>query len=86
MNINSLLYLSVAALLATSCSEDNKPTVADIQGVYAGYSFERRRQRQRAVECGDILEGSVFDVGHAFRNVELSGKSACMEGRTSDLL
>lgn len=38
MKIKSLLYLSVAALLATSCSEDNKPTVADIQGVYAGYS------------------------------------------------
>lgn len=39
MKIKSLLYLSVAALLATSCSDDdNKPTVADIQGVYAGYS------------------------------------------------
>ena len=56
------------------------------EGVYTGYSFERRRQRQRAVESTNILEGSVFDVGHAFRNVERSGESAFMEGRTSDLL
>ncbi len=39
MKIKTLLLLSLVALFATSCSDDKKATVADIQGIYQGYTL-----------------------------------------------